>query len=118
MFVMHTLTDETLRSIRAGLLDREAELRDRMRRVQNDLRREVTPLPRDAPDAAIVLENDEILQAVDETARGEIKQIERALERVEAGTYGLCEECGKRIEAERLRAVPYAVHCRRCATDT
>jgi RNA polymerase-binding transcription factor DksA len=118
MFAMHTLTDENLRSIRAGLLAREAELRDRMRRVQDDLRREVTPLPLDAPDAAIVLENDEILHAVDETARGEIKQIERALERLEAGTYGLCEECGTRIEAERLRVVPYAVHCSHCATDT
>ena len=114
---MHTLTDETLRSIRAVLLAREAELRDRVRRVEDDLRREVTPLPQDAPDAAVILENDEILQAVEETARGELRQIERALERLEAGTYGVCDECGKRIEEERLRAVSYAVHCRDCAAD-
>lgn len=114
---MHTLTDETLRSIRAGLLAREAELRDRVRRVQDDLRREVNPLPRDAPDAAVVMENDKIFQAVDEAARLELKHIERALERLEAGTYGLCDACGKRIENERLRVVPYAIQCRHCAAD-
>ena len=115
---MHTLTDETLRSLREGLLAREAVLRERVRRVEHDLRREVTPLPQDAPDAAVILENDEILHAVEETARGELKQIERALERLEAGTYGVCDECGRRIEEERLRVVPYAVHCRHCVADS
>jgi DnaK suppressor protein len=114
---MHTITEDTLRSIRAGLLARQAELRDRVRRVQDDLRHRNQPLPRDAPDAAIVIENDEILQAVDETARVELEQIERALERLEVGTYGLCEECGKRIKADRLRVVPYAVRCRDCAAE-
>jgi DnaK suppressor protein len=114
---MHTVSDENLRSIRAGLLAREAELRERVRRVQDDLRREVTPLPRDAPDAAIVMENDEILQALDASARSELRQIQRALERLDVGTYGLCEKCGARIAAERLRAVRYAVHCQHCAPD-
>jgi len=86
-----------------------------MRRVHDDLRRESTPLPRDFPDAAIVVENDEILQAIDETARVELEQIERAMERLEAGTYGTCETCGEKIDAERLRVVPHAVACRHCA---
>ena len=66
----------------------------------------------------MILENDEILHAVEETARGELKQIERALERLEAGTYGVCDECGRRIEEERLRVVTYAVHCRHCVADS
>jgi len=115
---MHTITDEKLRSLRAGLLAREAELRDRLIRLEQDLRRESAPLPRDAPDAAVAIENDEILHALDESARAEIAQIERALERLEAGTYGLCGKCGNRIDSERLRIVPYAVHCRHCASDT
>ena len=114
---MHITKDDDLRAIRNGLLAREAELRDRVHRVHEDLRREVTPLPRDAPDAAIVIENDEILQAIDETARSELREIERALERLEAGTYGLCDRCGERIDVDRLRAVPYTVHCRSCAGD-
>ncbi len=34
-----------------------------------------------------------------------------ALERIEEGTYGFCEECGKPISGDRLEAVP---HCRLC----
>jgi DnaK suppressor protein len=114
---MHTSNDEQLRATRARLLARSAELGERVRRVHDDLRRESVPLPRDAPDAAIVLENDEILQAIDESARGELRQIERALERLEAGTYGTCEKCGGKIDADRLRAVPFAAACRSCAPE-
>ena len=42
-------------------------------------------------------------------------QIERALERLETGTYGACETCGAKIESERLSVVPCAAVCRRCA---
>lgn len=115
---MHTHHDEHLRSIREILLARGAELRNRAQRVQEDLRRDFTPLPRDAPDAAIVMENDEVLQAVHESARSELRHIERALARLEAGTYGLCQDCGIRIESARLEAVPYALRCQGCAVDT
>jgi RNA polymerase-binding transcription factor len=114
---MQTMIEDKLRSARERLLARSAELRERLSRVHDDLRRESTPLPRDAPDAAIVMENDEILRAIDETARAELSQIGRALERIGAGTYDLCEDCGARIEAARLRVVPYAAHCRDCAPD-
>ena len=114
---MHTMVDDKLRSAREWLLARSAQLRERVSRIQDDLRRQKTPLPRDAPDAAIVIENDEILQAIDESARSELRQIGLALERLEAGTYGLCESCGVMIAAERLRVVPYAAHCRDCAPE-
>jgi DnaK suppressor protein len=107
--------NEKLRIVREGLVNRQAELRERVRRVQDDLRRMVTPLPGDAPDAAIVMENDEILHAVDASAKSELRQIGYALERLDSGTYGLCERCGKPIDAERLRIVPYAVFCPGCA---
>ena len=111
------ISDETLRSVRDQLMARGAELRERVQRVGQDLGRRATPLPRDAPDAAIVLENDEILQAIEETARRDLQQIERALERLEAGTFVPCETCGAPIEAERRRAVPYTTYCRHCAQD-
>lgn len=38
-----------------------------------------------------------------------------ALDRVEAGTFGTCEACGKAIPVERLEALPYARHCVGCA---
>ncbi|HHX44338.1 MAG TPA: hypothetical protein GX714_10190 [Chloroflexi bacterium] len=44
-----------------------------------------------------------------------LAQIERAMARLEKGQYGVCEECGARIEPERLEAVPYTTLCITCA---
>ena len=40
---------------------------------------------------------------------GVLKQIERALEKIEDGTYGVCDDSGAEIPIARLNAVPYAV---------
>ncbi len=40
-----------------------------------------------------------------------LAQVDAALARLEAGTYGLCRVCGREIGAERLEAVPYATLC-------
>ena len=50
-----------------------------------------------------------------ENEGGTLAQIETSLERIEEGTYGQCEECGARIPKNRLKAIPYAVLCIRCA---
>ena len=44
-------------------------------------------------------------------ARRILLQIEDALKRMDAGTYGTCERCGAAIEPERLEALPYATLC-------
>ena len=41
--------------------------------------------------------------------------IEMALERIEDGTYGQCDECGVKIPKARLNALPYAPFCVKCA---
>jgi DnaK suppressor protein len=48
-------------------------------------------------------------------SRSRLAEVDRALERVEAGTYGLCETCGRPIPVERLLARPVARHCVGCA---
>lgn len=45
-----------------------------------------------------------------------LEQIEAALERIEDGQYGECEECGARIPKTRLNALPYATMCVKCAS--
>ncbi len=111
---MSTILDDRLRRTRAGLLARSAELRERLGRVHSDLRRVREPLPRDAPDAAIAMENDEVLAAIERAASRELEHIEAALERIDQGVYGLCTKCAGEIDAERLRVVPYASQCRAC----
>ncbi len=43
--------------------------------------------------------------------------IEEALRRIEEGTYGVCEICGKAIPASRLELVPWATTCAKCASS-
>jgi len=43
-----------------------------------------------------------------------LKEIDRALERVAGGTYGVCEGCGEEISAARLKAIPWARYCLIC----
>jgi RNA polymerase-binding transcription factor DksA len=42
------------------------------------------------------------------------EQVERALERVHEGAYGICEACGHRIPADRLKYQPAATRCVEC----
>lgn len=42
-------------------------------------------------------------------------EVHDALARIDAGTFGQCEACGKSITAARLEAIPFARHCVRCA---
>lgn len=49
-----------------------------------------------------------------ENARDLLDQVERALAKIEAGTYGLCANCSKPIEAARLKALPHASLCIAC----
>lgn len=48
-------------------------------------------------------------------ARVRLTELDAALQRIDEGTYGTCGRCGSPIGAERLRALPGAVHCIDCA---
>jgi len=43
-----------------------------------------------------------------------IKKIKKALERIEKGTFGICESCGEEITVKRLKARPVTSHCIEC----
>jgi DnaK suppressor protein len=53
-----------------------------------------------------LMENDEMT----------LDAIEGALERIESGVYGDCEECGTKIPKTRLEAIPYTPLCVKCAS--
>jgi len=44
----------------------------------------------------------------------ELKAVNQALEKIKKGTYGICENCGKQISLERLKAYPQAIFCLEC----
>jgi DnaK suppressor protein len=47
-------------------------------------------------------------------ARERLEAIEKALGRIERGTYGACTHCGKPIPEERLHAMPLTLYCVAC----
>jgi DnaK suppressor protein len=53
----------------------------------------------------------EIDYSLEENEERVLAAIDAALARIESGTYGRCERCGKEIEEERLEAIPYATLC-------
>jgi len=46
-----------------------------------------------------------------------LDEIDRALKRTEDGSFGQCEECGRKIPKPRLEAIPYAALCVQCAAQ-
>jgi RNA polymerase-binding transcription factor len=49
--------------------------------------------------------------SIENNVRDLLQKIDRALKRVDEGTYGLCERCGKPIEKARIKALPYVDLC-------
>ena len=62
-------------------------------------------------DTASVTVDREIDYSLEENEERVLAAIDAALARIENGTYGRCERCGKVIEEERLEAIPYATLC-------
>ena len=102
---------------RSELLKLKAELAARQERVARHTRHREEPLSQDFAEQAVELENGETLVALDRELTAELKQIDHALARIEAGEYLDCESCGEAIGEERLRALALSVQCIDCATD-
>jgi len=101
-----------------------AEIRGTLERERDELRQqldEITAAPRD-PMAALSFgkrvgegtsQAIERIEQVDVARRLEEKlaDVERALQKLEEGTYGTCDVCGDPISPERLEAIPWATRC-------
>jgi len=71
----------------------------------------------DAYDIASEERDREINLILSDRDREKLQAIEDALERIDAGTYGICESCEEEIAQERLEAMPFTRLCFACQTD-
>ena len=62
-------------------------------------------------DAASETYERELDEGLEDDARAQLRQVDEALARLDAGTYGTCSVCGKEIPVERLEAVPWTTLC-------
>ena len=100
-------------AVRAQLEQRLAELTARADKIEADLRKPQNP---DWQERAVEIENDEVLEGLDATTLLEVAQIRQALQRIDDGSYGQCDRCGKPIGSARLAAVPQTSQCIECAS--
>lgn len=99
---------------RQAMLDRKAALQrvlqSNLRSVkQEDYQPAVEVVERASTDAA-----DDLAAGLAEIESAELAQIDEALQRLEQGTYGECQDCGKAIPQKRLQFVPFALRCVEC----
>ena len=94
--------------LRAQLEQRMHDLQGQVAHLEHHLRRVDGPHSADFEEQATDQEGDEVMQALDDSGRRELQDIQSALARMDAGTYGICERTGRRIPLRRLQLVPTA----------
>jgi len=97
---------------KAQLQARLAALTDRLEHIEEELEQHQS---KDWEDLATEREEDEVLEGMGRSGLLEIRQIEAALARIEAGEYGACVRCGAEIAAARLDLLPQTPFCQSCA---
>ncbi|MDH5764803.1 MAG: TraR/DksA family transcriptional regulator [Gammaproteobacteria bacterium] len=101
--------------IKQQLLSMREDYTQRIEAIEQDTHHKNEPVEKDFAEQATQSENNDVLAALDNEAQLMVMHIDRALARIEQGTYGICKACGKPIPEQRLQAVPYAELCIACA---
>ena len=70
----------------------------------------------DIGDEAANIYNKQVLLSLSENERMRLQEVDESLDRIENGTYGICEECGGPISLKRLEVRPVAKYCVPCKT--
>jgi len=97
------------------LLERMNTLLKREEALTKHLRGADGRLEADFADRVAYTEMDEVIEGLDDAARAEVHQIRHALQRLDTDDPNACEVCGEPIGDARLRAIPTATRCVRCA---
>jgi len=98
--------------LRVRLKALEKEYQVRAQAIERDLSRTHA---QSFSEQATERQNDMVLQGLLVDAREGIKEVQLALERLDEGTYGECEQCAEPINTARLEAMPTARLCIKCA---
>lgn len=107
-------SDEELSSIREGLSDMAATLRAELVGVDADVTAALGDQCNDDIDWA-----DKQVGLITDTFRADntravLEQTEHVIDRLDAGLYGICEQCGRTIPRARMQAFPRATCCISC----
>lgn len=108
------MLEYTVKQLRGMLIDRRQDVFSRLQRLESDWQalgdRDIE-LEEEAQKADLT----SLFDQLDELEKQEIEDIDLALCKLAAGTYGSCEHCGKPISIKRLETIPATRLCRKCA---
>ncbi len=114
------LTPDELRKFETDLLERRRTLLGDFQSIEDGEARDVSDVSSFSTHLADLgsdRASSDLSLGRQESASGEIREIDEALERIRDGSFGLCETCDKPIVRERLEAIPYARLCLPCKTE-
>ncbi|MCJ7725875.1 MAG: TraR/DksA family transcriptional regulator [Acidimicrobiia bacterium] len=118
------LAKSTIKRLERQLTDERDRLVEVIREIDEE-REEVwlsetsserSPDPNTAEGGSLAFELEKELSLA-QNARDLLGKVVTAMESIEAGTYGVCTDCGVAIPVARLDALPYAIRCVNCAAS-
>ncbi len=110
---------ERLLALRARLRGDVSQLADAaLKKSRSEANGDLSSMPIHMADIGSDNFEQEFTLSLMETEGGTLDKIEGALERIEDGAYGQCEECGGKIPKKRLDAIPYTAMCVKCASQS
>lgn len=101
-----------MEKIKQDLLRRKQEIEQELQNLSNE--KMVDGQSQDDGDQVVLLTMESLRQSLQDTEYNEYTNIVAALNSIEAGTYGVCEECHERISENRLKYNPNARRCITC----
>lgn len=112
------LTAKEIGDLKGRLEEERAELNDQLTTIeeeafaatQSELAGDVG-LDDESADAGTATFEREKDLSIENNVRDLLAKIDRALKRIDDGSYGTCERCGKSIEKARIKALPYVDLC-------
>lgn len=115
------LDKKVIEELKALLLKEKEDLESNLSRIarpvdkkEGDYETKFEEIGTDKDDNATEVDQYTGNVSVETSLEKQLQDVLSALERIEKGTYGMCENCGKEIDIERLRANPSAKTCIKC----
>ena len=96
----------------AGVLTSLREHADRSEKHLHELEEDMSGM---LADSGTIQEDRDGTRRLIESVRSDLERTQRAIARIEAGTFGQCVKCGNQIAPARLEAIPEAEYCTGCA---
>jgi len=107
-----------LTNARSDLAGQVRRLKEDLNKSRKDSSGDLSGYSYHMADAATDTFNEQVESDIVSSETETLREIEEALERLDEGTYGICEMCGEPIAPKRLTAIPYARLCIKCKAES